>query len=184
MMRESENESENENESVNENESENENENESVKDNVNDDDDYEIKQINDCFKMIDETKSFKEQINLLRKIDYLKEYWHMCYYYDNKELNLKIFMLKFAYISEDIDEELFEEVFGHTLAALANKLINATNKEENQIIVNHIKKNKDKLYEQDDFHNFAIQAGYKQVDLIDAAKVILEFNETIQLDGD
>ena len=59
-----------------------------------------------------------------------------------KELNLKIFMLKFAYISEDIDKELFEEVFGHTFAALANKLINSTNKEESQIIVNDIKKMK------------------------------------------
>ena len=58
--------------------------------------------------MIDETKSFKEQINLLRKIDYLNEYWHMSYYDDNKELNLKLFILKFAYILEDIDEELFE----------------------------------------------------------------------------
>ena len=59
-----------------------------------------------------------------------------------KELNLKTFMLKFAYISEDIDKELFEEVFGHTFAALANKLINSTNKEESQIIVNDIKKMK------------------------------------------
>ena len=116
-------------------------ENENEKENENDDDDYEIKQINDCFKMIDETKSFEEQINLLRKIDDLNEYWHMRYDYD-KELNLKIFMLKFAYISEDIDKELFEEVFGHTFAALANKLINSTNKEESQIIVNDIKKMK------------------------------------------
>ena len=93
-------------------------------------------------------------------------------------------MLKFAYISEDIDEELFEEVFGHTLAALANKLINATNKEENQIIVSDIEKNKDKIYEQDDFHNLVIQPGHKRDDLIDAAKLILGFNEIIQLDGD
>ena len=34
---------------------------------------------------------------------------------DDKELNLKIFKLKFAYISNDIDEKLFEEVFGHNL---------------------------------------------------------------------
>ena len=47
-----------------------------------------------------------------------------------------------------------------------------------------MKKNKNKLYEQDDFYNFVIQPGVKGIDLIDAAKVILEFNEVIQLDGD
>ena len=31
---------------------------------------------------------------------------------------------------------------------LANKLINTTNKEENQIIVNNINENKEKLYEE------------------------------------
>ena len=80
----------------------------------------------------------------------------------DKELNLNIFMLKSAYILEDINEKLFEEVFGHTFVTLANKLINTTNKEENQIIVNNIKKNKDKLYKQDDFHKFAIQPNYKR----------------------
>ena len=98
----------------------------------------------------------------------------MLLWYD-KELNL---YAKIAYTSEDIDEELFEEVFGHTFAALANKLINTTNTEENQITVNNIKKNEDKLYEQDDFHSFVIQPSYKRADLIYAAKLILEFNET------
>ena len=51
----------------------------------------------------------------------------MSYYYDDKELNLKIFKLKFAYISNDIDENLFEEVFGHAFVALADELINTTN---------------------------------------------------------
>ena len=37
-------------------------------------------------------------------------------------------------------------------------------KEENQIIINNIKKNKDKIYEQDDFNNFIIQPGYKRGD--------------------
>ena len=108
----------------------------------------------------------------------------MRYYDDDKGLNLKIFELKFAYISIEIDKKLFEEVFGHTFVALANKLINATNKEKNQAIINDIEKNKDKLYEQDDFHNFVIQPGYKRLDLIDAAKLILEFTEAIQLDDD
>ena len=66
----------------------------------------------------------------------------MRYYDDDKELNLKIFKLKFAYISNDIDENLFEGVFDHRFVALANKLINTTNKEEIQIIVNDIEENK------------------------------------------
>ena len=35
-------------------------------------------------------------------------------------------------------------MFSHTLETLANKLINTTSKEENQIIVNNINKNKKK----------------------------------------
>ena len=64
----------------------------------------------------------------------------MGYYHDNKELNLKIFKLKYAYLSNDLDEKLFEEIFGHTFVTLANKLINTTSKKENQIIINDIKK--------------------------------------------
>ena len=113
---------------------------------------------------------------------FLEEYWHDRYYDDNKELNLKIFKEKFAYISNYIDEKLFEEIFGHTFVTLADKLVNTTNKEENQIIIDDFKKSKDKLYKQDDFYNFVIQPGDKRVDLLDAAKIILEFNEIIQLD--
>ena len=40
-----------------------------------------------------------------------------------------------------IDKKLFEQIFGHTLEALANKLINTTNKKENQIIVENIEIN-------------------------------------------
>ena len=46
------------------------------------------------------------------------------------------------------------------------------------------KKNKDKLYEQDDFNNFVIQPGYKRADLFDAVKIILEFNEVLSLNDD
>ena len=75
--------SENENESVSkdENENENENENESVKkdesENENESDDgkyYEIIQINNNFKKIDETKSFKDQIDILKEIPWLNNY--------------------------------------------------------------------------------------------------------------
>ena len=65
---------------------------------------------------------------------------------------------------------------------LANKLINTTNKEENQIIVNNINKNKEKLHEEGDSYNYVIQPSERSVDLIDAIKLILNFNETIQLD--
>ena len=41
-----------------------------------------------------------------------------------------------------IDEKLFQQMFGHKFETLGNKLINTTNKEENQIIVKNIDKNK------------------------------------------
>ena len=82
-----------------------------------------------------------------------------------------------------IDENLFKEIFGHTFVALADKLINTTSKEECQIIINDIKKNKDKIYEQHDFNNFVIQPGYKRRDLLNAVKIIIDYNEVIKLDG-
>ena len=42
---------------------------------VNDDDDYNIiKQLNNYFETIDETKSFKEQIEILKTRNFLNEY--------------------------------------------------------------------------------------------------------------
>ena len=79
-----------------------------------------------------------------------------------------------------IDEKLFQQMFGHKFETLGNKLINTTNKEENQIIVNNIHKNKDKLYEQDD-SDWVIQPSDRRIELIDA--IWSYFNEeTIQLD--
>ena len=98
------------------NDNDNDNECESESEN-----DYKIKQINNYFKMIDESKPFEDQIKLFKKADFLYEHWHTSYYDDDKELNLKIFKLKFAYISNDIDENLFGEVYGHTFVTLANK---------------------------------------------------------------
>ena len=43
-------------------------------------------------------------------------------------------------MSNKIDEKLFEHIFGHKLIKLADKLINKTSKEENQIIVKNIEK--------------------------------------------
>ena len=184
------NKNENKNENDNENENKNENESESEKESESNNNDYEkyrdhkIKQLHNYFKEIGETKSFEEQIELFKKRDYIDEYWHEGYYHGNKELNLKIFKAKYAYLSNNLDEQWFEEVFGHTFVALADKLINTTNKEENQIIINNIEKNRDKLYEQDDFNNFLIQPGYKRVHLLDALKIILEFNEVLSLNDD
>ena len=64
----------------------------------------------------------------------------MASYYNDKDLNLKIFKLKYAFLANELDETLFKEIFGHTFVTLANKVINTTNKEEKQIIINDIKK--------------------------------------------
>ena len=80
---------------------------------------------------------------------------------------------------------MFEQIYGHTFGTLANKPINTTNKEENQIIVIDIKKNKDKLYEKeqtDPFNDYVIQPSDRSINLIDAMNLIFDFNETIQLD--
>ena len=49
--------------------------------------------------------------------------------YANKELKLKIFKLQIARLSNIINKKLFEQVFGHTLINLVNKVINTKNKE-------------------------------------------------------
>ena len=84
-------------------------------------------------------------------------------------------------MSNEIDEKLFETIFGHTLIKLADKLINTTNKEKNQIIVNDIRKNKDKLFKRDEFNDWVIQPNDQRINLLDAIKLILNFNED-QLD--
>ena len=107
-----------------------------------------IKKLNDYFdKMIDKSKSFEDQIKSLKKVENLNQY---CSFNDfnDKELKSKIFKLKLVDMSNDIDKKLFEQIFGDTLEKLANKLINTTSKEENQIIVKNINANKKRLHEQ------------------------------------
>ena len=82
-------------------------------------------------------------------------------------------------MSNIIDKKLFEQIFGHELETLANKLINTKNKEENQIIVNNINKNEKKLYEENGFRDYVIQPSSRSVDLTDAVRFILHFNKTI-----
>ena len=81
-------------------------------------------------------------------------------------------------MSNEIDEKLFEKIFGHKFETLANKLINTTDKEENQIIVKNIEKNKDKLFERDEFNDFLIQLQ-QRADLKYAMNFILDFNEEL-----
>ena len=141
-----------------------------------------IKKLNDHLdKIIDKSKSFEDQIQSLEKIENLEEYYFINDF-DDKELKSKICKLKLAHLLKMIDIKLFKQIFGHTLETLANKLINTKNKEENQIIVKNINKNKDKLYEMDSPSNFLIQPNDQRINLIDAIKLILDFNETIQLD--
>ena len=128
-------------------------------------------------KIIDKSKSFDDQIKPLRKVENIIEH---CHYedYDDKELKFKYFKIELAHFSNIIDEKLFEQISGHKIEALANKLINTTNKEENQIIVKNTEKNKDKLFEMDDFYDFVTQ-HQKLSDLKYTIDLILDFNEEL-----
>ena len=113
------------------------------------------------------------------------DYWPMKYYEDNKETNLILFKLKLAHAFNDVDDNLFKEIFASvnlTSVKLADKLINTTSKEENQMLINDIEINRDKIFEQDEFSKFVIKQTYKRGDLLDTVKVILIFNEVLSLD--
>ena len=141
-----------------------------------------IKNWNDSLdEIIDKSKLFEEQIESSKKLEGLEKYWFMKDF-DDKELKFEIFKLKLADMSNEIDEKLFEKIFGYTVVKLADKLINATNKEENQIIFKNIEKNKDKLLEMDDFGDWVFQPNSQCIDLLDTVKLILNFNKTIQSD--
>ena len=161
---------EKENENVNENENEEENENENHKTLI-------IKQLNE---IVDNSKSFEDQIESIKKAKNLNEYYNINDY-GNKELEFKIFKLNLAHLSNIIDKKIFKQIFSHTFETLANKLINATNKEGNKIIVNNIKENKKKLYKEKE-DDYVIQPSDRRNNLTDAIDLILDFNESIQLD--
>ena len=111
----------------------------------------------------------------------------MYYYisdYGDKELEFNIFKLKLAHLSNIIDKKLFKQIFGHTFETLGNRLITTTNKEENQIIVNNINENTEKLYEKDEtdpFYECVMQPNDRRNNLIEDINLILVF-ETIQSD--
>ena len=88
-----------------------------------------IKNKNDVLdEIIDKSKSFEEQIKSLKKLKGLKGYW-LYNNFGHKKLKFKYFKLKLADMSNEINKNLFKQIFGHTLVKLANKLINTTNKE-------------------------------------------------------
>ena len=94
-----------------------------------------IKKLNDHLdEIIDKSKSFEDQIKSIKKVENLEESYFINDFGDKK------FKPKLAHLSNEIDEDLFEQIFDHKFETLANKLINTTNKEENQIIIKNIKK--------------------------------------------
>ena len=80
-------------------------------------------------------------------------------------------------MSNEIEEKLFEKIFGHTLIKLADKLINTTDRKENQIIVKNILKSKDKIFEKYYFDDWVIESRDQCINLKDAIDLILDFNE-------
>ena len=89
---------------------------------------YKIKQLNNWFKKIDQTKSLEEQIEILKTKDFLYEYWSLKYYNDNKDLNYKIFKAKGAYLLIDLNKKVFEKVYGCNFTVLVETLINTIDK--------------------------------------------------------
>ena len=138
-----------------------------------------IKKLNDHLdEIIDKSKSFEDQIKSLKKLEGLKGYWPYKDFGD-KELKSKYFKIELADMSNEIDKKLFKQIFGHTLETLANKLINTINKEENQIIVKNIEKNKEKLFKMDKFNDWVIQPNNRCINLKNAIDLILDFNEKL-----
>ena len=125
----------------------------------------------------DENEKLKEEKEK-RKVENLEEYYFINNFGD-KELKFQIFKLRLAHLSNEIDENLFKQIFGHRFETLADKLINKTNKEENQIIVKNIEKNKDKLFEMDEFNDWVTQPSDRHINLKDAIDLILDFNEEL-----
>ena len=163
----------------NENDNENENEDDDDETMSQNEKNIRIKNINDYLdEIIDKSKSFEDQIESLEKVENLEEYYFINDF-DDKELKFKIFKLKLAHLSNEIDEDLFEQIFDHKFETLANKLINTTNKEENQIIVKNIKKCKDKLFETDELNDWVIQPNDRRINLKDCIDLILDFNEEL-----
>ena len=86
-----------------------------------------MKKLNDYLdEIIGKSKSFKDQIKLIRKIKNLDDYYYVNNFGD-KEFKFKIFKLKLAHLSNDIGKNLFEQIFDYKFETIANKFINTTN---------------------------------------------------------
>ena len=142
-------------------------------------DQNKIKSLNDSLdEIINKSKSFEDQIESLKKLEGLKEYCFMEDFND-KKLKLKIHL---ADMPNKIDGKLFENIFVHNLIKIVDELINTTNKEKNEIIVDNICKNKNRLFEMDDSNDWTIQPSSQHIKLLYGIDLILNFNQTIQLD--
>ena len=82
-----------------------------------------IKNLNNLDEIIDKSKSFEDQTQSLKKLEDFKGYWPYKDFGD-KELTSKYFKIKPADMSNKIGEKLLEQIFGHTLIKLVDKLIN------------------------------------------------------------
>ena len=80
-----------------------------------------IKSLNDILdEIIDKSKLFEEQIQLLKRLEVLKGRCP-CDDFGDKELNSKYFKIELADMRlNEMDEKLFKQIFGHTLETLAN----------------------------------------------------------------
>ena len=66
-------------------------------------------------------------------------------------------------MSNEIDGDLFKQIFDHKIETLANKLINTIKIKENEIIVKNIEKNKNKPFEKDKYDDWVIQPSNKRI---------------------
>ena len=94
---------------------------------------------------------------------------------------IKLKAAKAAHLLINLDDQLFEKIFGYTFAALVDKLINTTSKEENQIIIKDIENNRNKIYEEYEFDESIFK---HRGNLHNAVKNILEINELLTLHKD
>ena len=100
--------------------------------------------------------------------------------FDGKKLKFKTFKLKLAYLSNKIDESLFEQIFNHKIKTLANKLINTIKKEKkSNYCWKYWKKNKDELFKTDKYGDWVIKPNDKRINLKDAIDLIVDFNEEL-----
>ena len=72
-----------------------------------------IKKLNDHLdETIDKSKSFEDQIKLIKKFKNLNDYYyHNVNDFGDKELKFKVFKLELAHLSNEIGKNLFEQVF-------------------------------------------------------------------------